>query len=319
MFENPLVSVVIPAYNSSKWIAETLESVLAQDYAPFEVIVVDDGSTDNTADVVRRFGERVRYVFKPNGGQGSARNVGIREAHGAFIAFVDSDDLWAKKKLQLQVELLTKTALLWAYSDVDAFDNDSGNYLYSFSTKSKQYDGDVLGPLFLSCFIQSPAPIVHRKIFEDVGYFDESKEIKNREDWDMWLRISTKYPICRISKPLAYYRVHTSSMTGGENPILRLNSHLAVIEKIVRLAPEVLMPLKDKRIASCYIEAGLMLVLASDLKQARTMFKVAIKLKPTCWSSYAYWMICLFGKTIVSGLIREKKLLATHFRRFNSN
>ena len=318
MIENPLVSVVIPAYNSSKWIGETLESVLAQDYAPFEVIVVDDGSTDNTVDVVRRFGERVRYVFKSNGGQGSARNVGIRVAHGAFIAFVDSDDLWTKKKLRIQVELLTKTALLWGYSDVVAFDNDSGNHLFSFSNKSKQYDGDVLGPLFLSCFIQSPTPIVHRKIFEDVGYFDESKEIKNREDWDMWLRIATKYPICRISEPLAYYRVHRTSMTGGENPILRLNGHLAVIEKIVRLAPKVITPLKDRRIASCYIEAGLMLVLIGNLKQARRMFKEAIKLHPTSWKTYAYWMGCLLGKTIVSGLIRTKRSLASYFRHFNS-
>src|SRR3990170_2838516 len=102
----PKVSVIIPTYNREKYIVETLQSVFAQTFTDYEVIVIDDGSTDNTADVLRPYLDRIVYIRKPNGGQGSARNVGIKVAKGEYIAFLDSDDLWMPEKLELQVKYL---------------------------------------------------------------------------------------------------------------------------------------------------------------------------------------------------------------------
>ena len=311
---SPLVSVVIPAYNASNWIAETLESVLAQDYVPFEVIVVDDGSKDDTMTVVAGFDERVRCIHKPNGGQGSARNVGVRASRGEYIAFVDADDLWVKEKLKIQLDLLVKTGICWVYSDVIAFDDKTGKDLFRFGEKALQYEGDVLESLFLSCFIQSPTPVIHRSIFKTIGYFDESEKLRNREDWDMWLRIASKYPVGLISQPLAYYRVHNTSMTGGEDPIKNLQGHLRVIEKTVDQVPERLLSLKNQAIASCYIGTGQVLALAGNLKTARQMFLHSIYLTPKNWKAYLYWFVCLFGKQILEIAVQFKRWIGRNRR-----
>src|SRR5919201_1733113 len=110
---NPTVSVVIAVYNGARWIAETLDSVLAQSFPRFEVIVVDDGSTDATPAVAASYGDRVRYLRQDNGGQPSARNAGIRAARGSYIAFVDADDLWVPTKLQMQVDFLARQPSLY--------------------------------------------------------------------------------------------------------------------------------------------------------------------------------------------------------------
>ena len=98
-----LISCVIPVFNGERYLGEALESVLAQSYQPLEVIVVDDGSTDETAEVARRYGERVRYVWQPNAGETAARNLGLTAAHGEFIAFLDADDVWDSEKLERQI------------------------------------------------------------------------------------------------------------------------------------------------------------------------------------------------------------------------
>ena len=107
--KNPLVSVVIPTYNRAWVIKEAVDSVLAQDYKDFELIIVDDGSTDNTSDVLASYGEDVRVLFQENRGVSAARNRGVAEASGHFVAFLDSDDLWLPKKLSIQVEFFSKT------------------------------------------------------------------------------------------------------------------------------------------------------------------------------------------------------------------
>lgn len=105
----PLVSVIIPVYNGEKYLAETLESVLAQSYRPIETIVVDDGSTDRTADVARSVSRTVHYYYQPNSGSSAARNAGVQKARGSMLAFLDSDDLWVKEKLSLQMPVIETT------------------------------------------------------------------------------------------------------------------------------------------------------------------------------------------------------------------
>ena len=174
---------------------ETLRSVESQVYERREVILVDDGSTDSTATLVRERFPDVRYVYQPNRGQPAARNTGIRNAVGDWIAFVDSDDLWRPDKLDFQVALLDqKKNYFWCYSDAAYFDHSPENPLYRLSQVVRPESGRVLAPLFLGNFICSSSPIIHRRVFEDVGMWDE--DVRLCEDWNMWLRVAAKISSC---------------------------------------------------------------------------------------------------------------------------
>lgn len=292
MTDTPLVSVVIPTYNASRWIGETLESVLAQDFTDFEIIVVDDGSTDDTAQVVAGYGERVCCIHKPNGGAGSARNVGIRAARGEYVAFVDADDLWAKEKLRLQLNLLSRTGVAWVYSDALAFDDENGVSLYRLGRLVRQCSGDILESLFLADFIPSPTPIIRRTVFEHVGFFDENKTYQTTADWDMWLKIAAHYPIGLVSVPLAYYRVHSTSMTGSEDAQVVLQAHLAVIERAIAREPMRLGSLKNRRIASCYSWVAGIYARKGMWLEAQRTYVQAIRFSPRLARAYAGWGAC---------------------------
>lgn len=298
----PLVSVVIPAYNAALWIAETLESVLAQTFQDFEVIVVDDGSTDDTAAVVARFA-RVRCIRTPNGGQASARNVGIRAAQGEYVAFVDADDLWSPDKLWLQTDLLQQSGLAWAYSDAYAFDDTTRRTLFTFSKIRRQYSGGVLEQLFLADFIPMPTPIVNRRVFDQVGYFEESDALRYAEDWDMWLRIAACFPIGLVSRPLAQYRVHAASEVQSTQPLILYNAHMKFIELAAAREPARLAPLKNRAIARMSIRIGQMMVRRNDLAHARAMFAQAIRLAPFELAAYAYWLGTLAGRPVTRAYI----------------
>jgi len=293
MNDTPMVSVVIPAYNASQRIGETLQSVLAQDFTDFEVIVVDDGSTDDTATVVANFGERVRCIQKLNEGTASARNVGIRAARGEYIAFVDADDLWAKEKLRLQMNFLIRTGLAWVYSDAVAFDDESRKSLFRFGKLFRQYAGDVLEALFLNGFIPSPTPIVRRSVFEHVGYF--SNERPYPEDWAMWLNIAARYPIGLIPRPLAYYRVSGASKMGRMDHLTRLQVEKTVIENAVAQEPARLSPLKNRALANSYFRVGRIIARDGNLQEARQLFHYAVQLSPGLIEAYVDWAGCLVG------------------------
>lgn len=294
MNDIPMVSVVIPAYNASQRIGETLQSVLAQDFTDFEVIVVDDGSTDDTTTVVANFGERVRCIQKLNEGTASARNVGIRAARGEYIAFVDADDLWAKEKLRLQMNFLIRTGLAWVYSDALAFDDESRKSLFRFGKMFRQYAGDVLEALFLNDFIPSPTPIIRRSVFEHVGYFNSTCS-KFDEDWKMWLNIAARYPIGLISRPLAYYRVSGASKTGRRDPLTIIQVDKTIIENAVAKEPARLSPLKNRALANSYFRVGRILARDGNLQEARQLFHYAVQLSPGLIGAYVDWVGCLVG------------------------
>lgn len=296
------VSVVIPAYNASRWISETLGSVLAQDYPALDVIVVDDGSTDDTAAIVAQFGQ-VRYIRKSNGGEGSARNVGIRVAYGEYVAFVDSDDLWLPEKLRLQVELLIHTGLMWVYSDGYAFDSGTGNTLYSFSKMTCQHSGDILQQLLLEDFIPCPTPLIRRCVFDEVGYFDESKSLFMRADWDMWLRIAARYPVGLVNRPLVRYRVHSGSGSNTEPPLVAFKSRLDVIERAVTREPVRLAPLRNHAISRLCLSTGRLLAGQGNITEARSMFVEAIRHTPGKFEAYLYFCITLLGGEMVARLV----------------
>jgi len=181
------VSVIVPVFNGEKYIAEALESVLSQTYPDVECIVVDDGSTDRTADIVRGFGERVRYLYQENAERSAARNAGIALASGDFLSFLDADDLLAPCKLAEQIAFLEASPGYDAvYSRVTYF-QDTGNRNF-FTVRRITPSGDITLPLLLGNFITMNSPLIRRAAVERVSGFDPS--LTRYEDWDFLLRLA---------------------------------------------------------------------------------------------------------------------------------
>ncbi|HOI79251.1 glycosyltransferase family 2 protein [Petrimonas sulfuriphila] len=193
------ITAVIPAYNVEKYIQRSINSVLNQTYKAFEVLVVDDGSTDNTAKLIQAYGSKVTYLYKENGGASSARNLGIIKAQGDWIAFLDSDDEWIETHLENFVQTVArKKDLMWYGAPVKHVDQETGRMLFDYNGKfrkefiNRPYFNDYLSALPPLGFFSTPTMIIKKEIFHKVQFFDINK--KNGQDRNMWLRIGLHYP-----------------------------------------------------------------------------------------------------------------------------
>ncbi len=191
----PKVSVIITTFNRRHFLHGAFRSVAAQDYRDREIIIVDDGSTDNTRDDAALL--PARYIWKENGGISSARNAGLNAASGEYIAFLDVDDRWKKKKLSIQLEAMEQADALLSYTDEIWFRN--GKRLNQ-KLKHRKYSGMIFEHCLPLCIISPSSALTHRSVFDAVGTFDESLPVC--EDYDMWLRITSRYPVLFIEKPL---------------------------------------------------------------------------------------------------------------------
>lgn len=212
----PLVSVVIPAYNCERFIADALDSVFKQNYPAIEVLVVDDGSTDGTRDVVARYGRAVTLIRQQNSGAAVARNEGMRHARGDYVALLDADDLWLPGKLQLQVDYLERHAdvgmccTLWRLLYPDA----AGHYRIDdvAAPESAPVDpkcaGWIYRELLLDCEVWTSTVVMRRELGERIGGFDA--KLRRGQDYDYWLRASRVTRIDRLAAPLALYRMQVA-------------------------------------------------------------------------------------------------------------
>lgn len=304
------VSVIIPAFNASRYIRHTLRSVLDQDYRNVEIIVVNDGSTDDTEESVREFGGQVRYLRKKNGGQGSARNAGMAVACGEFFAFVDADDLWLPPKLRLQMELFgSHPDLGLVYSDAVIFDQETGKDLWCFSQTARFSSGDVLRPLILRCFIPTSTVVIRREIWERVGGFSEDRPPRNTEDWDLWLRIASRYRIGFVNAPLARYRVHNLSSLRRLDPITHYEHRLSVVEAAVAREPSKLGDLRRKAISNLQLAAGKAILQSRASAEARPMLLQAFQTDPFGSPAMAYLLLSLLPKRALHSIVGLKKCL----------
>ena len=216
-----MISVVIPLYNKEKAIRATLQSVLAQTYTDYEVIVVDDGSTDESAKVVQSVmaqSNKIRLIKKSNGGVCSARNRGIIEAKGYYIALLDGDDLWAPTFLEEQVILIHDFPKAGMWGVNTAFIRGGKYYKWPQGMREgyrgyvENYFGTSHNDLFCSSSV-----IVRRDVFENVGYFDE--RISASEDLDMWFRIILRYPVVFYDKVLVYYNQDAENRVASDTDV----------------------------------------------------------------------------------------------------
>ena len=226
-----LVSVVTATYNMGQHVGTAVQSVLDQTYDCLEIHVIDDGSTDNTEKIIKKFtpDPRVHYHYQDNRGQAAAKNRGIREAKGEYVAFLDADDMWLPKKLEKQLPLFAKSSKIGVvYSD--ELYMDENNEVLPEKSKKRYYSGNITESLFLDNFVNFNSTVVKKECFDRVGVFDES--LRMSIDWDLWLRISTKYHFAYLDEPTFQYRRWAGQMS--RNFDVRYECILTVMNKFLR-------------------------------------------------------------------------------------
>lgn len=216
--EKPSVSVIIPTYNVEGFIGETIDSVLAQTYQDFEIIVVDDGSSDRTSEIISAYGPSVRVIRQENSGVCVARNRGISEAAGQYICLMDHDDYWFPEKLAQQVDVMHKFSdcgVVFA-SFIRWHPNTNGSYPPPSSFDSSSFPNDVdpdfsgwiYHQFLIDCWMLTSTAMFRREVFDRCGKFDEM--LPYSEDWDLWLRVSREYRFIKLKRPNTLYRQHSS-------------------------------------------------------------------------------------------------------------
>jgi glycosyltransferase involved in cell wall biosynthesis len=200
--KKPLVSVIIPTYNRGWIVKEAIDSVLEQDFSDYELIVVDDGSDDNTPAILKAYGKKITVLRQPNKGVSAARNYGIAAASGRLIAFLDSDDLWLPHKLSTQVKffkdhpdaVINQTQEHWIRDGVRV----------NPKKKHHKFSGMIFEKSLALCLVSPSAVMIQKSLFGTVGVFDE--DLPACEDYDLWLRISCRYPVYLIETALIIKR-----------------------------------------------------------------------------------------------------------------
>ena len=222
------VSVIIPTYNRKNLLKRALRSVSSQTFVPKEIIVVDDGSSDGTKDwVLERF-PNVRYIYQDNFGVSSARNTGIKEAKGSWIAFLDSDDEWMPNKLEQQKRVINSSQEAWLCHTNEIWIRNGVRV--NQMKKHQKYGGDVFENCLDICRISPSSVLIKKEVFEMVGLFDES--LKVCEDYDLWLRITAILPVIFLDQLLIIkYGGHADQLSRVDSGIEKYR--IQSLEKIL--------------------------------------------------------------------------------------
>jgi glycosyltransferase involved in cell wall biosynthesis len=299
-----MISVVIPAFDAGRFIGRAIDSVLAQTYRDYDIIVVDDGSIDNTAEVVKTYGSKVSYIYQENAGDGAARNAGIKAAKGEWIAFLDSDDEWLPEKLQLQMEMLEKhPGLYWC--GTNRFQSDGTRRVVVGNTKAikKALVDDAYFESYFKAAAKGICPIItatmliHKEAFEQAGVFDSCWP--RAADLDMWWRIAYRFPkMGCLPQPLVIvYRCPQDPLSTK----LRLESKRGeeareLIARHLELAKEQGMLEEFKPLAKVELQKALMRTIYHGFKlDARTTVEQFPDFFPWYWQLATY-LLTIFPK-----------------------
>jgi glycosyltransferase involved in cell wall biosynthesis len=228
----PLISIIIPTYNSAQYLPEALNSALAQSYTPIEILVIDDGSTDNTARVMSDYADATIYVRQPQSGPSKARNRGIEKAKGAYTAFLDADDIWLPQKLETQMRVLEQDPMAaMVYSRSTHFHDRTGKVLRVFP--KEMHSGMLFDVLLAAPLLLLSSVVVRTKILKELGGFDEC--LKTAEDTHLYLRIAHQHRIIGVPEVLVRRRIHDSNLSNQVDVNI---GTLSCLDRIVRLFPE---------------------------------------------------------------------------------
>ena len=212
-----MISVIIPTYNAAAYIGEAMDSVFAQTYRDYEIIVIDDGSTDETKELLEQHYPTINYYYVENNGVSAARNLGIAKAQGEFIAFLDADDWWLPEKLEKQLVLFEVDKTLGLVLTENYFFTAVG--LCGFTNKKRLLmQGDIVKNIFLNSYAVTSTVMVRKSVFEQVGLFEE--ELSVAEDDNLWMRIGMNYDIALVDEKLAHYRITNGSLSRNIDAVI---------------------------------------------------------------------------------------------------
>ena len=285
----PSVTIIIPTYNRAHVLGQTLDSVQQQSFSDYEVVLVDDGSQDDTRRVVSNHAMPIRYIYQPNKGVSEARNHAVRVARGEFLAFLDSDDLWEPTFLERSVtRLRTQADEVLVYTDFVSV-NAKGRTLRGH--RKRPSGGHVTAPLFASVFIHTSAVVARRLAIIDAGGFDPN--LSHNEDYDLWLRLSLRHRFGLIPEPLCLRRCHAESLSrNGCTPQIRLDK-ARLLEHFYEagggrcwISPE----LARRRLGKLYYTAAKAMLKAGEARQADSVFRQALQWNarsPRTWLWYS--------------------------------
>jgi len=220
----PMVDVIVPAYNAAKYLPVAIESVVAQTFEDWRIVLIDDGSTDNTAEAVAPFieqlGPKLKYIKQPNAGLPAARNAAIRNSSAEFLALLDADDVWLPDRLMESLKCFEgRPQVGLAYGFNSRIDAD-GAIIDTFAQRAKYAEGHI-APYIYMRLVQLPCPTItfRRRCVDEVGMFDET--LQATEDRDLWLRIAFKYEVALVPKVIALYRTSPNAMTTDPERMLK--------------------------------------------------------------------------------------------------
>jgi len=305
----PLVSVIIPAYNAAAFLPRAVESVLNQTYSNVEIIVVDDGSTDETPELMEDYSDSVRYIRKENGGVASARNAGIQEARGDYIAHLDADDEWMSDKLECQMALhRSNPELMWSYTNWVQVDQMTGEKIYRADQVIDNSSGDVLRLIIGRLFIPPSTKVFHREVFEKVGMYDEDELYRHREDLEFSIRVAARYPIGYLERPMVQRYLHDEKVTETMDLDKTLRNHEAIIEEAFQKYPEQLSGLRPFVTANLYTNLGRKWLDREKRYQALKMFGTAIRHHPAHVRAWLFGTAALLPRFALRGLGRLRSL-----------
>ena len=250
-----MISVIIPVYNGEGTIKETIESVLNQTFSDLEIIIINDGSTDSTLEILSTIDDsRIKVFSYPNAGPSASRNRGIDNSQGEYISFIDADDLWTPDKLESQLQALkSNPQAVVAYSWTDYIDERSQFLRKGLHPKFK---GNVYEELLKGNFLENGSnPLIQKDAFREVGNFDESLKCIGVEDWDMYLRLAAEYQFICIPSPQILYRVSSNSTSTKIDKMEKAG--LYVIQKNFAQAPPSFQHHKKETLTNIYIYLAL--------------------------------------------------------------
>jgi len=313
------VTAIVPAYNAERYISGAIESVLGQTYKNIDLIVIDDGSTDRTGEVVRRYGDQVRYIRQENGGPSKARNTGIRAADSELIAFLDADDVWLSDKIQAQIDLLEDNPDLGlVFCDAEFMDEKGrsdgsvwkqrGCY-EAMVAESRRLAHPFATVMMMDCILPS-AVLVRRVCLEKSGLFDESLRYTEHggvEDKDLMLRIALTSEMGCVPRMLMKRLRHGYSHSELENVC---ESVIFVVKRMQQLHPEQFVSHHidaNALLAPTYYQLGRCYLDQDKLPEARRVFWESLRLRLS-GSVLGFWAVTLTGLGTIRILRRLKKI-----------
>jgi glycosyltransferase involved in cell wall biosynthesis len=306
--EVPRCSVVIPAYNAAGTLPDSLASVFAQTFTDYEIIVVDDGSTDSTAQILESYGDDLRVLRKPNEGRpAAARNRGVAQARGEYIAFLDADDLWRPEKLARQVELLDASPEVGLCFTAAAIIDEGGREL-GINRCPSYARGRVYDLISTRNVMVGSSVMVRRSAIEQVGAFDE--ELTSIENWELWIRVAREWEVDFVDEPLTAYRKHRGNRS--VNVELRRRNIFRILER--HHDPEDRSPAARTRRREAYFNAyftvlGIGYFGRLEMDKARAALWHAFRLKPRA-DVLRYLLLSLMGKRTFLAVRNLRRRLA---------